>query len=124
MIKLFLRELWIGLTFGFLYIRKRRSEAALLKAQVLACNKELEIKESFATGAREREEAEVELLKAQALACAEEVVIKKKTAEGAEIANADAQIANIKAIMETVSFTKDQMKACRDNIFLIGMGSN
>ena len=105
-------------------IHKEEAEVALLTAQVLACNKDLEIKESAAVGAREREEAEVELLKAQALACAEEVVIKKKTAKGAKIANAGAQIANIKVIMETGSLTDDLKKACRDKIFLIGMGSN
>ncbi len=93
------------MALGFQYKRRSGAEVALLKAKALACNKDLEIEESAATGARERGEAELELLKAQALACAEEVVINKKAAEVAEFANASAQLANIKAIMETGSLT-------------------
>ncbi len=45
-------------------IHKEKAEVPLLKARVLACNKNLEIKESVAARAREREEAELELIKA------------------------------------------------------------
>ena len=86
----------------------------MLKAQADACNKEVARREANA-------EAELKLLISQAEVVAEEVVMKKKAAAGAEIANAAAQIANLKSAIETGTLTQEQIVACRDMIFLLGM---
>ncbi len=50
--------------------------------------------------------------------------MKKKATAGAEIANAAAQISNLNNAMASGNLTEEQMVACRDKIFLLGMGGS
>ncbi len=50
--------------------------------------------------------------------------MKKKNIAGAEIANAAAQICNLKNAMASGNLTSEQMEAYRDKIFLLRMGGS
>jgi hypothetical protein len=65
----------------------------------------------------------VALLKAQALACKKDVMLKDQDVEIKKAAAKGAKIANLATIMATGQLTEDQMVACKNEIFRLGMSS-
>ncbi len=63
------------------------------------------------------------LLKAQALACKKDVMLKDQDVEIKKAAAKGAKIANLATIMATGQLTEDQMVACKNEIFRLGMSS-
>jgi hypothetical protein len=73
---------------------------------------------------KDKEEAEVALLKAQVLVCEKDMWIKDQDVEIKKATSKGAKIAILTTVMSTGHLTNEQMVACRNTLFMLGMDPN